>query len=105
MSCSDANIGLRATDGCCAYDAWLQIMQGRIIKVLNMKPIETSGMIAEAAGTKYYENREKEVVKLIQKKDIKLVEIDRVMNDDIKPKLEQLQVRCCRSCRGSHHPG
>lgn len=34
------------------------IMQGRITKVINMKPMETLGMLEEAAGTKMYEVRE-----------------------------------------------
>ena len=33
------------------------IMQGRITKVLNMKPIEILGMIEEAAGTRMFENK------------------------------------------------
>lgn len=41
------------------------IMQGRITKVCNMKPLETLGMIEEAAGTKSVEStlrrKEKEV--------------------------------------------
>jgi len=30
-------------------------MQGRITKVLNMKPVEILGMVEEAAGTRMYE--------------------------------------------------
>ena len=33
------------------------IMQGRITKVLNMKPIEILGMIEEAAGTRMFESK------------------------------------------------
>ena len=33
------------------------IMQGRITKVINMKPQETLSMIEEAAGTRMYENK------------------------------------------------
>jgi len=33
------------------------IMQGRITKVLNMKPVEILSMIEEAAGTKMYESK------------------------------------------------
>ena len=60
-------------------------MQGRIKKVIDMKPLDRGGMIAEAAGTKMYENKEQQCVKTIQKKDAKLAEIDRVMKEDIEP--------------------
>ena len=36
------------------------IMQGRITKVLNMKPIETLGMIEEAAGTRMFEMKKQQ---------------------------------------------
>ena len=35
------------------------IMQGRITKVLNMKPIEMLSMLEEAAGTRMYESKKK----------------------------------------------
>jgi hypothetical protein len=35
------------------------IMQGRITKVINMKPAEILGMLEETAGTKMYETKEK----------------------------------------------
>ena len=70
------------------------IMQGRITKVLNMKPIEVStfllcfsykncksqilGMIEEAAGTKLYEQRKDEAIRTIKNKDIMLNEINEV---------------------------
>lgn len=69
------------------------IMQGRITKVLSMKPLETSGMIAEAAGTKMYENKEANCLKTIAKKDSKLAEIDRVMAEDIRPRLVKLEAQ------------
>lgn len=54
------------------------IMQGRITKVLNMKPAEILGMIEEAAGTKMYENKRTSAQKTIEKKEGKLQEIDTV---------------------------
>lgn len=51
------------------------IMQGRITKVLNMKPSEILSMVEEAAGTSLYENKKIAAVKLIEKKDAKLLEI------------------------------
>lgn len=54
---------------------FMQIMQGRITKVLNNKPIETLGMIEEAAGTRMFETRKQQAVKTIEKKEAKRAEI------------------------------
>lgn len=54
------------------------IMQGRITKVLNMKPLEILSMIEEAAGTRMYENKKEAALKTIEKKDSKLKEINEV---------------------------
>lgn len=43
------------------------IMQGRITKVLNMKPNEILGMIEEAAGTRMYETKRVNALKTIEK--------------------------------------
>ncbi|KAJ1549924.1 Structural maintenance of chromosomes protein 2, partial [Cladochytrium tenue] len=51
------------------------IMQGRVTKVLNMKPVEILAMIEEAAGTRMYEDRKEKAIKTIEKKDAKLAEI------------------------------
>jgi len=54
------------------------IMQGRITKVLNMKPHEILAMIEEAAGTMMYEAKKQAAQKTIEKKDHKLNEINNV---------------------------
>ena len=46
------------------------IMQGRITKVLNMKPHEILGMIEEAAGTRMFENKKQAALKTIEKKPV-----------------------------------
>lgn len=56
-------------------------MQGRITKVLNMKPIEILGMIEEAAGTKMYEINRQKSVATIEKKEIKVLEINRILKE------------------------
>ncbi|KAG2388143.1 hypothetical protein C9374_000993 [Naegleria lovaniensis] len=66
------------------------IMQGRITKVLNMKPIEILGMIEEAAGTRMFEVKKGQAQKTIQKKDQKLEEIAKLLSEEIEPKLEKL---------------
>lgn len=67
------------------------IMQGRITKVLNMKPPEILGMIAEAAGTRMFEMKKHEALKTIDKKDRKLEEITRVLDEEIGPKMRKLE--------------
>ncbi|XP_069678521.1 structural maintenance of chromosomes protein 2 [Periplaneta americana] len=67
------------------------IMQGRITKVLNMKPPEILAMIEEAAGTRMYECKKQQSQKTIEKKDAKLKELNAVINEEISPKLQKLQ--------------
>jgi len=44
------------------------IMQGRVTKVMNMKPMEVLGMLEETTGTRMYENKKEQAEKLIQKR-------------------------------------
>lgn len=67
------------------------IMQGRITKVLNMKPPEILSMIEEAAGTRMFETKKQAALKTIEKKQQKVDEITRVIDSDIDPKLSQLR--------------
>lgn len=54
------------------------IMQGRITKVLNMKPSEFLSMIEEAAGTSMYESKREHSMKQIDKREAKLSELNSV---------------------------
>ncbi|XP_072930221.1 structural maintenance of chromosomes protein 2 [Epargyreus clarus] len=67
------------------------IMQGRITKVLNMKPPEILAMVEEAAGTRMYEAKKQAAQKTIEKKDAKLNELNDIIKEDIAPKLQKLQ--------------
>ncbi|KAL4236668.1 Structural maintenance of chromosomes protein 2 [Mactra antiquata] len=67
------------------------IMQGRITKVLNMKPPEILSMIEEAAGTRLYESKKEAAQKIIEKKDAKLKEMDTVLKEDITPTITKLK--------------
>ncbi|CAM9869354.1 unnamed protein product, partial [Heterosigma akashiwo] len=67
------------------------IMQGRITKVLNMKPPEILGMIEEAAGTRMFENKKQGALKTIAKKQSKVDEINSLLADEITPTLERLR--------------
>eukprot|EP00043_Microstomoeca_roanoka_P019159 m.212439 g.212439 ORF g.212439 m.212439 type:complete len:1209 (+) comp16946_c2_seq29:185-3811(+) len=67
------------------------IMQGRITKVLNMKPPEILSMIEEAAGTRMFESKKSAAVKTMAKKDKKVQEIQTLLDEDITPTLEKLR--------------
>ncbi|KAF0485005.1 putative nuclear condensin complex subunit Smc2 [Gigaspora margarita] len=67
------------------------IMQGRITKVLNMKPPEILAMIEEAAGTRMFEERKEKALKTIAKKEKKLEEITELLKEEIGPKLDKLR--------------
>ncbi|RWW64574.1 hypothetical protein BHE74_00028179 [Ensete ventricosum] len=67
------------------------IMQGRITKVLNMKPPEILSMLEEAAGTRMYEMKKESALKTLDKKQNKVAEIDRLLDQEILPALEKLR--------------
>ncbi|KAK2569628.1 Structural maintenance of chromosomes protein 2 [Acropora cervicornis] len=67
------------------------IMQGRITKVLNMKPPEILSMIEEAAGTRMYESKKQSAQRTIEKKDSKLQEIETILAEEITPTLTKLK--------------
>ena len=67
------------------------IMQGRITKVLNMKPNEILGMVEEAAGTRMYETKKVAALKTIDKKQAKVDELNSVLSEEITPTLERLR--------------
>ncbi|CAJ0904125.1 11006_t:CDS:10 [Entrophospora sp. SA101] len=67
------------------------IMQGKITKVLNMKPPEILSMIEEAAGTRMFEERKKRALSTIEKKEKKVQEITQILREVIEPKLEKLR--------------
>ncbi|KAL8667160.1 MAG: hypothetical protein Q9168_007314 [Polycauliona sp. 1 TL-2023] len=67
------------------------IMQGRITKVLNMKPVEILSMIEEAAGTRMFEDRKEKAHKTMAKKEMKVQEITDLLREEIEPKLDKLR--------------
>ncbi|KAL8217998.1 hypothetical protein R6Q57_021371 [Mikania cordata] len=67
------------------------IMQGRITKVLNMKPPEILSMLEEAAGTRMYETKKDAALKTLEKKQGKVDEINKLLDQEILPALEKLR--------------
>jgi structural maintenance of chromosome 2 len=66
------------------------IMQGRITKVLNMKPEEILAMMEEAAGTRMYEMKKSNAEKTIAKKQTRVEEIDKILEEEITPLTKEL---------------
>ncbi|CAG9463237.1 unnamed protein product [Pedinophyceae sp. YPF-701] len=67
------------------------IMQGRITKVLNMKPPEILNMLEEAAGTRMFESKKEAALKTLAKKQLKVDEIDQLLAEEVVPALEKLR--------------
>ncbi|GAA5902189.1 hypothetical protein JCM5296_006624 [Sporobolomyces johnsonii] len=67
------------------------IMQGKITKVLNMRPHEILSMIEEAAGTSMFEEKKDKAIKTMAKKEKKLEEIQSLLKEEITPKLDRLR--------------
>ncbi|KAK4537538.1 hypothetical protein CDCA_CDCA13G3563 [Cyanidium caldarium] len=77
------------------------IMQGRITKVINMKPIEVLHMLEEAAGTSMYEMKKESALRTIEKKQRKVDEINSLLAEEITPSLEKLREERTRYMRWS----
>eukprot|EP00892_Ulva_mutabilis_P006290 jgi/Ulvmu1/4032/UM019_0009.1 len=67
------------------------IMQGRITKVLNMRPIEILGLLEEAAGTTMYNKKRDAARKTLDRKRKQLEEIDEYVANDMTPAMERLE--------------
>ena len=69
------------------------IMQGRITKVLNMKPQEVLSMVEEATGASRYEGRKKACQTSIERKEVALRNIDSLLHEQIGPNLDKLKLQ------------
>lgn len=56
-----------------------------------MKPPEILSMLEEAAGTRMYETKKETALKTLEKKQSKVDEIDKLLNEEILPALEKLR--------------
>lgn len=56
-----------------------------------MKPKELLSKIEEAAGTALYESKRLETLSTLDKKELKLKEINMIIEKDINPNLENIQ--------------
>ena len=67
------------------------IMQGRITKVINMRPTELLSLIEEAAGTRLFEAKKQTALRTIARKQSKLDEINSLLDSQIQPTLQRLR--------------
>ncbi|VDB87086.1 unnamed protein product [Peniophora sp. CBMAI 1063] len=67
------------------------IMQGKITKVLNMKPQEILGMVEEASGTRTFEERKESARKTMQKKQKDIDALNELLKTEITPTLDKLR--------------
>lgn len=54
--------------------------QHKVAQVLNMKPQEILGMLEEAAGTRMYETKKEAALRTLEKKQVKVQEIEKVLS-------------------------
>lgn len=55
-----------------------------------MKPKEILSLIEEAAGTSHFKKKREEALAQIEKKDLRLQEIESILSQEVGPKLELL---------------
>ena len=67
------------------------IMQGKVAKVVDMKPAEVLSMLEEAAGTQVYQNKRERTLKELEKCEAKMAKIDEMLDSDIVPALNKLR--------------
>ncbi|KAI2807076.1 Structural maintenance of chromosomes protein 2 [Blomia tropicalis] len=67
------------------------IMQGKVVKVAGMKPIELLSMVQETVGVSVFETKKKQNLAKVEKLDNDLKEIYTLINDSITPRLNQLK--------------
>ena len=67
------------------------IFQGKITKIIMMKPYELSLLLKEAAGTLHYEQRKDNAEKVLNKKNLKVQEIQDTLDTDVLPKIKEYQ--------------
>lgn len=61
-----------------------------------MKPPEILSMLEEAAGTRMYEMKKESALKTLEKKQNKVDEINKLLDDEILPALEKLRKERCQ---------
>ena len=67
------------------------IMQGKVAKVVDMKPAEVLSMLEEAAGTQVYQTKREKTLKELEKCEAKMSKIDDMLSKDIVPILNKLR--------------
>jgi len=56
-----------------------------------MTPKEILGMVEEATGTRMYKTKREQSLKVLEKKDLKLLDVNKQLNEEFLPKVERLR--------------
>lgn len=88
---SDKVLQLFSLSGLNVNNANFLIMQGRITQVINMKPQEILSLVEETAGTNSYEEIKKKTLRIVEKKEARLADINKILDTEVVPIMHQLQ--------------
>lgn len=66
------------------------VAQGRITKIINLKPQELIGMLEETAGTSLYNEKKRDAQRTIEKKEEKLRQVQDLIDTEIRPQMDKL---------------
>ena len=67
------------------------VAQGRITKIINLKPADLVAMLEETAGTSLYNEKKEDSLKIMRSKEKKVLEIEEILNNEIMPQMEKLR--------------
>lgn len=67
------------------------VAQGKITKIINLKPLDLMSMLEETAGTSLYIDKKLEGLKLIKKKEEKIEKMETLIREEIEPSVTQLR--------------
>lgn len=67
------------------------IAQNKIKQIISLKPTELISLLEETAGTALYNEKKKESKAIMEKKQDKVNEIDRILEEEVRPQIEKLR--------------
>lgn len=67
------------------------VAQGKITKIINLKPKDLTGMLEETAGTSLYLDKKTEGLRLIKRKEDKIHKMNSIIKEEIEPMVLQMK--------------
>lgn len=74
------------------------VMQGRVTKMINMKPHELLEVFQEAAGTNVFDKEKEKSMKVVQEKQTQLDHINKDITENLTPALDYLRKEKYAKC-------